>query len=161
MRTTSFITILTILTFLFSSCEKEELIKEGLVGEYAIIFISHKDTILLYNLTLNHIEFHKDGSVELPGIVTRNTYLKEDRNEKGKWKVYEKNKKFYVDISTLNQYFEGTYEVSFDINKEKEGLQLVLINDNLALGAEKFSFSTKKNQSFVDKLMKYTSSEHP
>lgn len=144
--------------FLYS-CDKKDIVEKAVVGEYTIVYIANGDTDLLHNLTLNIIEFHKDGSLKLPGIVSRNSNLKEDKTSSGTWKVYEKKAKFFIDIITSNSYLKGTYEISFGVNKEKELLQTLLVNDKVTIGAEKVSFNCAQNKSFVEKLTKYTSSE--
>lgn len=144
------------IAFILSSCDKKELIEKGVIGKFSIIAIVDDSTNLLYNLTLNIVEFNKDGTVLLPGIVSRNNALREDRNITGKWRLYQKKDVFFIDIISLNDYFKGTYEVSFDRNKEKEVLQIVLMNEKFILAGEKL-FDHNYNKSFVDDLIKFTS----
>lgn len=141
----------------FNSCDKKGVVEKGIIGEYAIIFLNYNDTNLLYNLTLNIIEFHKDGNVVLPGIVDRqHNGLKVDRCLKGSWKLHQKDKMFFVDIITDNLYFNGTYEVSFDENKKDKLLQIILMNERFVLAGEKSYFNYRQNESLVKDLIKYT-----
>ena len=100
------------------------------------------------------IEFNKNGTVKLPGIISRNNHLREDKTLTGTWKVYEKDSNFFIEIETTNYYFKDIYEVSFGVNKEKEALQVLLFSKKLTIGAEKNSFNSERNKSFVEKLIK-------
>lgn len=156
------IALLLLFTFIFIGCDKESTIKNAIIGDFSIIFINHNDVDLLYSLSINIIEFHKDGSVKLPCIVDRQKQgLKENRCTSGIWNLHKKNKKFFIDIITQNEYFNGSYEVSFDKNNEKKLLQIVLMNDIFGLAGEKFFLNYDKNEKLINDLIKYTDYSTP
>ena len=149
--------ILTLISFLFNSCSKKDIVEKGLIGEYALIFYNHNDTNLFYNMTLNIIKFNSNGTVKLPGIVDRQKNgVKEDSCTIGSWKLRQKSNLFFVDISSNNQYFNTSFEVSFDENKERQTLQIELINDKIGLAGEKSYFDYRNNQALIKNLIEYT-----
>ncbi len=149
--------ILILISFLFNSCSKKNIIEKGLIGEYALIFYNHNDTNLFYNMTLNIIKFNDNGTVKLPGIVDRQKNgVKEDSCTIGSWELRQKNNLFFVDIRSKNQYFNNSFEVSFDENKERETLQIVLTNNKTGLAGEKSYFDYRHNQTLIEDLIKYT-----
>lgn len=150
------ILLLAVVGCFVSSCGKKELVKKGVEGEFAITNLQYENKSLLRNLSLNIIEFHKNGNVIIPAIVDRHhNGLIEDKNIEGIWKLVQTGEKFQIEIKTKNIYFNKKFDLSF--SKTDEGNILINLNTgNSSLTAEKSFFDYRRNKSIVDDLIKCT-----
>jgi|GEM_PF-5823150 len=148
--------LLITIVFFFSGCGKKDAVTKGVIGSYAITKIIYKGKSLLRNLSINDIEFQKDGKVIIPEISDRhNQGLLEDTNILGIWKLVQVGEKFQINIETKNVYFNQKFDLSFS-KDEDDNIIINLKSDSLSLIGEKNFFDYVSNKLFVDEIIKYT-----
>lgn len=150
---------LIFLVIFLTNCNKETIVKEGVLGEFAVLDLFENGVDLTSSMGVNFIEFKDDGKLIIPRIYDRyKEGIVNDSIVDGKWKLIENNKKYEVIITTKNHYFNGRFEVVFD-KTETGNLYLILRNDKFHMVAEKSAFDFRRKQSLINDLIKYTNSE--
>lgn len=146
----------TIIVIFFIGCSKKEVVLKGVIGEFAITNLKFENKSLLRNLSLNIIEFHKDGRVIIPKIIDRHhNGVIGDENIEGNWKLVLVGEKFQIEIATKNIYFNNKFDLSFS-KTDENNILINLKNATLSLTAEKSFFNYSSNKTFVSNLIKFT-----
>lgn len=143
---------------LFTSCNQEKrVLTKGLTGEFIIESMLSNDKGLLYNFSINQFSLKEDNTIEIPRIVDRaKEGLKEDTVTTGSWIFFKKDGKYYLNLTTGNIYFNGTYRFYFIDARDRNHLKLVLENENTKIVSGKNYFYYRQNVDLVNKLVKYT-----
>jgi hypothetical protein len=86
-------------------------IEKKIQGDWAI-----EDIKAPFVLLTNGLNLKKDHSCELPMV---NVSERHTNKEIGEWRIFEKNKKSYLQIISENEYFNDIYEIS-NINRVQD-----------------------------------------
>lgn len=132
--------ILIVIFLLFASCESK--VEKDAVGTWIIDELYYKNQNFKDSLLANSFIIKKDNSCELPIVnIDDNHTLK----EKGKWKVINKGSSYFLEITSTNELFRGTYKIEtigkiIDSISHDVSFKMKISNNEIKMFCSKIAF---------------------